>query len=221
MLEESKRYSGNTAGESGFATPPQQVHDPRNPTFAELLLLEDAQKKEVLSIDMSHAGTGGRRYINGLFKGYRNLRTLDLSSFDTAGAAEMGDMFFGCQSLQRLDLSAFDFRKVYHMKSMFGECTELCEVILSDTILQSDRMIPRVRAFEGYTTEQLNDIWQEVYRSAGPQLADSAVERASKVRETTERIFFHEASAEEVREYLGLHQNAKLTIVPHRALKNR
>ena len=43
MLEESKRYSGNTAGEFGFATPPQQVHDPRNPTFAELPLLEDAE----------------------------------------------------------------------------------------------------------------------------------------------------------------------------------
>lgn len=206
----------------GFTAPPRpQVRDPKNPTFSELSLLKKDQKKEVISIDMSHADTGGRRYINRLFKGYKNLRRLDLSSFDTTGVAEMGEMFFGCQSLQRLDLSTFDFSKVHYMKSMFGECWGLNEVILSDTILQSDKMIPRVRAFEGYTMEQLNYIWRQEYIAAGPQLADIAFERASKVRETTYSVHFHEANEEEVREYLGLRQTVKLTIVPHRALKNR
>ncbi|MBR2925093.1 MAG: hypothetical protein IKC28_08695 [Clostridia bacterium] len=117
-----------------------------------------------------------------------------------------------------MDLSTFDFSKVRHVKSMFGECLGLEEVILSDTILQA-RCIKTLQSFEGYSKEQLNDIWRSEYIAAGPQLADMAVERASKVRTRWVTIPFCEASEAEVRKELGVSGTTKITIVPHRPLK--
>lgn len=223
MEERSKLFFWDAAGkfeavkEEAHQTP-DPVPNRQNPAFSALKLLKDSEKADVLSIDMSGADAGGRVYLNGLFEGYQNLRQLDLSAFDTTGVMEMGKMFFGCRSLQQLDLSSFDFSKVRHVDSMFGECFGLKQVILSDTILQA-RCIKTIQSFEGYTDDQLSDIWRHEYITAGPQLADMAVERASKVRTRWVTIPFCEASEAEVRKELGVSGTTKITIVPHRPLK--
>lgn len=201
-----------------YVPPLDSVPDRKNPVFAALKLLKNSEKAEVLSIDMSCADIGGKLYLNRLFEGYQNLRQLDLSAFDTTGVMEMGKMFFGCRSLQQLDLSSFDFSKVRHVDSMFGECFGLKQVILSDTILQA-RCIKTIQSFEGYTDDQLSDIWRHEYITAGPQLADMAVERASEVRTRWVTVPFCEASEAEVRKELGVSGTTKITIVPHRPLK--
>lgn len=195
-----------------------QRMDPRHPAFAELRRLTGQQRQQIVRIDMKGADTGNAVLLNGLFKGCSRLRQLDLSALDTGHVTEMGEMFFGCASLKQLDLSTFDFGRVHHMQGMFGECGRLKKVILSDTVLRA-KIIPRVRAFEGYTTEQLNDIWRQEYIAAGHELADRAVERAAAIRETTYRICFQDAGQDEIRQYLGLNPTAEMVVVPHRAPK--
>jgi len=188
--------------------------DPKRPDFTALSLLTDAQKAEILTIDMTHADISGKKSLAGMFYGYKRMEEVDLSAIGTTGVTDMREMFKRCYSLRRLDLSAFDFSRVENMESMFCECWKLEEVILSDTILGAGK-IPHY--IGSRTMEELNAIYKQEYIARGPNLADRTVESIMKKDEVD--VPFSEATEEEVRRYLGLQygQQVKLTIVPHRA----
>lgn len=190
--------------------------DPKNPSFEVLPLLTDEQKKEVISIDMSGAKVNSMWGMVSRFSGYKKLRRLDLSMLDTSHISNMRMAFCGCESLESLDLSTFDFKRVEHMDDMFTGCTNLKEVILSDTVLGAGR-VPRRRTRRP-SVEELNDLYFDVYRSAGPGPADVAVERASS---ETEYVPLRMVTDEERYRYLGLeYGKQKLVIVPHKRRKN-
>lgn len=202
--------------------------DPQRPSFSELPLLTKEQKIALTTIDLSHADISCYKDEGCVFHGYKNLRELELSSLDTTGFTSMGGMFYGCENLTRLDLSTFDFSCVANMRNMFGNCPMLKEVILPDTFLDV-RCIPRTVVIPParstpLSREYLSQLYHDVYISEGPQLAELAVERATKDERPTNQTHYipiREASEDELREYLGLQDNpqTKLTIVPHRSPK--
>ena len=183
--------------------------DPRNPTFFSMQLLTEAQKHDVVSIDLSNVNVSGEISLPHLFEGYSSVRELDLSAFDTSSVTDMHEMFFGCESLQKLDLSTFDFSKTKHLQDMFGQCPNLKEVILSDTILGAGRFPhltgKTVRALRNTTNVTCPYADNDFYCEDVPE---------------TIFIPFSQATEEERYSHLGLkYGQQKITVVPHRAVE--
>ena len=190
-----------------------RLPDPARPDFSALPLLTDAEKAKVTEIRMQDADVSGRRYLDGLFKGFARLQKLDLSGMDTTGAVSLQDLFWGCASLRQLDLSAMDFSRVTNLRSMLAGCDALETVLLSDSILDAGN-VPH--AEKGYTVQQINAIGRHEYITSGPELAAMAMERAA--RDPSPMICgpFRNATMDEVRKHLGLKDNVEIRVVPHR-----
>lgn len=81
---------------------------------------------------MENLNTSEMVYMNYMFYGCKNLRSIDLSHFDTSKAKNMSTMFCSCNLLQSLDLSHFDTSNVEYMGSMFDACYSLQNLDLSN-----------------------------------------------------------------------------------------
>ncbi len=68
---------------------------------------------------------------NGLFEGWRSIRTLDLTMFDTRLVNSFDRMFANCIKLESVDLSSFNTSNLQGMVAMFQECKKLKSVDLS------------------------------------------------------------------------------------------
>ncbi len=68
---------------------------------------------------------------NGMFKGWRNIKTLDLSMFNTEEVNSLDMMFCDCVNLESVNLSSFNTPNLQGMAGMFQNCRSLKSVNLS------------------------------------------------------------------------------------------
>lgn len=68
---------------------------------------------------------------NGMFKGWRNIKTLDLSMFNTEDVNSLDMMFCDCVNLESVNLSSFNTPNLQGMTGMFQNCRSLKSVNLS------------------------------------------------------------------------------------------
>lgn len=68
---------------------------------------------------------------NGMFKGWRNIKTLDLSMFNTEEVNSLDMMFCDCANLESVNLSSFNTPNLQGMAGMFQNCRSLKSVNLS------------------------------------------------------------------------------------------
>lgn len=68
---------------------------------------------------------------NGMFEGWRNIKTLDLSMFNTEDVNSSDRMFCDCVNLESVNMSSFNTPNLQGMTSMFQNCRNLKSVNLS------------------------------------------------------------------------------------------
>lgn len=167
-------------------------------------------------LDLSGFDTAKVTSMAEMFSYCCQLEELNLSSFDTSSVTNMFEMFRSCRNLKRLDLSGFNFAKVVNMADMFAGCENLRELILSDTILRAECTLSVSSLPPGAFIDDHGVPCYYGYGNAGPY---SAYEDRIPVPESQlkYRVFsFRKATQAEWREYLGLTNNTKIEIVPHR-----
>ena len=76
-------------------------------------------------------GVKAAEYLDWLFSGCTNLKTIDCKGLDTSNATNMNNMFAGCNSLTTLDLSSWNTGNVTTMRYMFSVCSNLTSLDVS------------------------------------------------------------------------------------------
>lgn len=88
--------------------------------------------KSLASIDLSSwINTNTIKYMERVFSGCSNLKTLNIKTLDTSNVDSFNNLFEDCSKLESLDLSFFDTSKARYMDSMFRGCDSLGSLNLS------------------------------------------------------------------------------------------
>lgn len=127
----------------------------------------------------------------------------------------MSSLFSECSSLKRLDLSCFRLAYVFGLEGMLKNCTKLKEVILSDTIWQCTMQIPTGETERKLVPVPMEDMVPNYSLGAQPSHAYADCD-PYRYEDVPVMKRFAGLTDKRKREFLGLVDGAKLTIVPHR-----
>ncbi|MBE5795438.1 MAG: leucine-rich repeat domain-containing protein [Clostridiales bacterium] len=127
----------------------------------------------------------------------------------------MSSLFSACSSLKRLDLSCFRLAHVFGLEGMLKNCTKLEEVVLSDTIQQCTMLIPTGETERTLVPVPMADMEPNYSLGAQPSHAYADCD-PYRYEDVPVMKHFADLTDKRRREFLGLVDGAKLTIVPHR-----
>ena len=127
----------------------------------------------------------------------------------------MSPLFSECSSLKRLDLSYFRLAHVFDLEGMLKNCTKLKEVVLSDTIQQCTMQIPTGETERKLVPVPMEDMEPNYSLGAQPSHAYADCD-PYRYEDVPVMKRFVGLTDKRRREFLGLVDGAKLTIVPHR-----
>ena len=127
----------------------------------------------------------------------------------------MSSLFSACSSLKRLDLSCFRLAYVFGLEGMLKNCTKLEEVVLSDTIQQCTMLIPTGETERTLVPMPMADMKPNYSLGAQPSHAYADCD-PYRYEDVPVMKHFAGLTDKRKREFLGLVDGAKLTIVPHR-----
>lgn len=126
----------------------------------------------------------------------------------------MSSLFSECNSLKRLDLSCFRLAYVFGLEGMLKNCTKLEEVVLSDTIQQCTMLIPTGETERTLVPVPMADMEPNYSLGAQPSHAYADCD-PYRYEDVPVMKPFADLTDKRKREFLGLVDGAKLTVVPH------